>query len=767
MTGTRVTVDLAQLAKSFDGPLRDSIRELQSGYQTISECLEQTTAQCELRTAELTECRRELEEVRHALNERESKERCESQRLSTLEQQLADRLRDVESLADRADLAEREAVHVQQLLKAEQAHNAQLQVQMERVQSGDRLARTELAKLQEQLARLADTAVDTSRLQDQLAAAKSELAELRSAATDTRDDDTLREQLQAALTQCERREAELAELRKERSTLAESAMAAAELRGALAAAERELTGFRAKAAAPSPEAELREQLAATAAERKQLESQLAELRDQLRSLGDAAQEAARSRGELAAAQSELARLREDAAAPSADVEAHRLLAAALSERDQLGEEVCRLHEHLASLTATAVDTAQLRGELTAAQAEVSRLWTEASLPTADGEARHQLAAALAERTRLEAELTRLHDQVTTLTDAAIDAAEIRGELAAAHSELSRLREQAALPTASDGLREQLASALAQRDQLEREVVRLHEQLDVATRSAATPTELTGELSAIKAELLRLHDVAPQTPIPAELISQLGAAVSSGQKLEQGMSRLQDHIAEMAASNAVAAKYEGELTAAKAELTRLRERTSAPSEDIELRERLAAAQAERDRLEAELTTWQKQAATTADAANSAAELRGQLTAAQAELSRLREQVSQPTAEAQLREDLAAAETQRQQLETELDSVRLRAAELNEALDEQRRSITEERQIWSEELRQLRRAVERQSETTTRRTRRASAAAEEPRRAANGVSLAAAERRADPVIDTVREQFEALQKRKTAGARARSQ
>jgi chromosome segregation ATPase len=838
--GVRVTVDLTQLAKSFDEPLRESIRELQHGYQTISECLDQTTAQCELRAAELGECRRELADVCQdlAARERELRERDrgdsdERERIAAFQQQLDSIRHELDEASEKARQAECETEHANQRWQAEREHNGQLQTQLQRIQEADEAASGELSCLQQQLARLADSAVDAARIQDELTTAKIELAELRSASLGPKDNDALREQLRDALAQCERSERELSLIRKQTATLTESAINAAELRGEFAAAQRELTALRARAAEPSGEVELREQLATASANALQLESELAQLRAQVQSLNETALQAAQWRGELTAAQSEITGLRKLAAAPSADGEMRRLLAAALSERDQLAEEVARLHEHLTALTARAVDAARWRGELTAAQAEIARLCeqkpeplaggeslerlaaavaqrdqlasevtelcehlslltesgltaaelrgqlsaaqaevtrlrAEAALPTADGEARQQLAAALAERTRLEAELSRLQQQVASLTTEAIDSAQLRGELSAARGELARLRELASRPAGDDGLREKLAATAAQRDQFEQEVARLHEQLATTSESLTAATQLRGDLSAIQSELLQWRDTMPEVSLNDELRDQLAAAVVSGKHVEKELSSLQERVGAMVASASEAAKRESELTATKAELDRLRDLAAGGVEDGSLRERLAAAQADRDRLEAELACAQAQVSTASETAVVAGELRGQLTATQAELARLRELANLPSAETQLREELGAVELQRQQLEAELDSVRLRTAELQDTLEEQQRLVAEERQQWNEELRRLRRAVERQAEASTRRSRRSSAATEEDdRRATNGVALAATERRADPVIDTVREQFEALQKRKSAGARARSQ
>jgi hypothetical protein len=97
-----------------------------------------------------------------------------------------------------------------------------------------------------------------------------------------------------------------------------------------------------------------------------------------------------------------------------------------------------------------------------------------------------------------------------------------------------------------------------------------------------------------------------------------------------------------------------------------------------------------------------------------------------------------------------------LENELDVLRHRGAELTETLAEQKRLVAEEREHWNEELRHLRRAVERQSEVLNQRPAHAPSpppanGAGPDRPASNGQS-------ADKVVGSVLEQFEMLQRNK---------
>jgi hypothetical protein len=90
------------------------------------------------------------------------------------------------------------------------------------------------------------------------------------------------------------------------------------------------------------------------------------------------------------------------------------------------------------------------------------------------------------------------------------------------------------------------------------------------------------------------------------------------------------------------------------------------------------------------------------------------------------------------------------------LRNRGAELSEALAEQKRLSTAEREHWNEEFKQIRRAVEKQSELLVQRPA-AAMAGEQP------VHVAATRAASSPgvtssVIGSVLEQFEMLQKSK---------
>ena len=107
----------------------------------------------------------------------------------------------------------------------------------------------------------------------------------------------------------------------------------------------------------------------------------------------------------------------------------------------------------------------------------------------------------------------------------------------------------------------------------------------------------------------------------------------------------------------------------------------------------------------------------------------------------------------REQLNTVERERTALEVELETVRMRASDLSETLAEQKRQMAEERAQWTNELRQMRRLLEKHSDS-----------AGHPGDAAHTTAIAEARparetpssRSSDPVLGSVMAQFESLQK-----------
>ncbi|MDX1964614.1 MAG: hypothetical protein SFX18_15795 [Pirellulales bacterium] len=117
---------------------------------------------------------------------------------------------------------------------------------------------------------------------------------------------------------------------------------------------------------------------------------------------------------------------------------------------------------------------------------------------------------------------------------------------------------------------------------------------------------------------------------------------------------------------------------------------------------------------------------------------------------------------LQHKLRDLERERSELEIELESIRNRAAELTDQLTEQKRHLAKERESWTNEFRQLRQTLEKQSQLLAQRT----SAAETALRGGGGqhsptaAPASPAPRRqetpaSDPVVGTVKSQFQLLQ------------
>jgi chromosome segregation ATPase len=160
-----------------------------------------------------------------------------------------------------------------------------------------------------------------------------------------------------------------------------------------------------------------------------------------------------------------------------------------------------------------------------------------------------------------------------------------------------------------------------------------------------------------------------------------------------------------------------------------------------------------------------------------ELAEQLVRTGRELSETREQLQQQrqaleapcggtsSADGALREKLDRLETERAEwqqeraiLETELEAVRNRVAELAEALADEKRAGAEERTRWSDELKRMRRLLERSPGPPPDADAAAAPGAPVPVSPEPSAEPCAAKTAAvgDPVLDSVAAQFEMLQK-----------
>jgi chromosome segregation ATPase len=137
---------------------------------------------------------------------------------------------------------------------------------------------------------------------------------------------------------------------------------------------------------------------------------------------------------------------------------------------------------------------------------------------------------------------------------------------------------------------------------------------------------------------------------------------------------------------------------------------------------------------------------------------ELADAKAELAELKSRQNQGTAEvvADYERRLRDVDQEREALETELDHIRKRAAEANTALAEHRRREAEERAEWSGELKQLRRALEKQSMLLVEQHESGSMGGSSATRKTVPVRGESTPTISDPVVDSVMEQFESLQR-----------
>lgn len=139
-------------------------------------------------------------------------------------------------------------------------------------------------------------------------------------------------------------------------------------------------------------------------------------------------------------------------------------------------------------------------------------------------------------------------------------------------------------------------------------------------------------------------------------------------------------------------------------------------------------------------------------------RRKLAELRAELVRQREHAALVEAQARetMRERQSELEAERAGLEAELESVRKRVATLAEEAAYEKKCMAEERAEWSGELRQLRRALEKQLELLADHP--ASGGAHVRPEPTRGPSEAAADDNAatDPLIESIMAQFDQLQK-----------
>jgi chromosome segregation ATPase len=219
-----VPAEVIQMLRAFERPLHDSITDLRRGYQTVSECLEQTLAESDMRAAELANARRQLAESRRSLSECErqlaERTRADSElahRCATLKKQLEAKQAELAQGGDRLAQVHAESVTAKEMLESANEHNQQLHEELKKLRSEVDFARTELAQARSQ----SGPSTEAAELRSQLAQAQAQIARLQQAGA-SRHDSSVDAALEAERSQREALESELDLLRHRGAELTES-----------------------------------------------------------------------------------------------------------------------------------------------------------------------------------------------------------------------------------------------------------------------------------------------------------------------------------------------------------------------------------------------------------------------------------------------------------------------------------------------------------------------------------------------------------------
>jgi DNA repair exonuclease SbcCD ATPase subunit len=173
------------------------------------------------------------------------------------------------------------------------------------------------------------------------------------------------------------------------------------------------------------------------------------------------------------------------------------------------------------------------------------------------------------------------------------------------------------------------------------------------------------------------------------------------------------------------------------------------------ERLERSTAKGNAAESEVSILRQELEKAAAQSSRMAGMAVELADARAELAELksRQNMGQSQVVADYERRLRDVEQERAALENELDHIRKRAAEANTALAEHRKRELEERAEWSGELKQLRRALEKQSMLLVEQQDTGAVNSTRKTVPVRGDSTPTI---SDPVVDSVMEQFESLQR-----------
>ena len=297
-----------------------------------------------------------------------------------------------------------------------------------------------------------------------------------------------------------------------------------------------------------------------------------------------------------------------------------------------------------------------------------------------------------------------------------------------------------LRACQDGLADLVDTFFTELDARRLELDERAEQLDVFQTTLAQQQQQLAELDAeLEVRGASLADEAAHSQAIAE---QFAASEARRDQL----------AAELAES-------QRQLTELHAELEKAPD--AAAQQTALWRAKLEQVESARAAVQTELDAARVQIGQFANMALELAAARAQIGDVRAEMLTLRQQSSVSSEpDEQLRDQLRELELERNAAETELETVRQRNVDLQNRLDEQKRQVIEERAEWNAELRQLRRALERQAESLIQRAlaplpqrdRSEPAVHAAPTRAASKEATAAP----DDVMGSVMAQFEQLQR-----------
>jgi chromosome segregation ATPase len=296
------------------------------------------------------------------------------------------------------------------------------------------------------------------------------------------------------------------------------------------------------------------------------------------------------------------------------------------------------------------------------------------------ETRRRLADLESDRVQIQEHRRTVDDQARQLTERQACLVRSQAELEAARAEFFRLRD-----AESDEIDAATAERLGQLTALERQREELTRELSAAQDQLARLAETTEQLARSRGELAESE--RRRMAVEEELT---GA--------QRQISRLADAAAELAAARAALAE-------ARVELSRRPQREDAEAEAAvaAISQQLSEVQRERAILDQSLTAAREQIGRLVDTTAELAAVRGELADARSQL--LARNASHADG-AELERQLAERDRERELLETELETVRRRVVEMAESAAAEKRQFAAERAEWSDEIKQLRKSIERQ-------------------------------------------------------------